>query len=261
MRKYIVFLIFGVVLFSLFTSCQKVIKLELNTSAPQIVIQGNVYDQPGPYTVKISKSVNFDESNVYPPVTGATVIISDNIDNSENLTETSSGTYVTSELMGVPGHSYTLTVKADSQIYIATSTMMNPVEIGSIYFKKNLFGDNLDATIDFTDLGIISNYYRLIYFVNNVQQTDINVTDNKLYEGQTITYSIVPQDTDNKLKTGDDVTIWLEAVDKGVYEYFRTAGRRGGQSASPANPTSNISNGALGYFNACSVRKIASVVP
>jgi hypothetical protein len=68
------------------------------------------------------------------------------------------------------------------------------------------------------------------------------------------------QYNDNKLKAGDEVTIWLESVDKYVYEYFRTEGSEGWQSASPANPTSNISNGALGYFNACSVRTISIIV-
>jgi hypothetical protein len=33
----------------LLTSCQKVIVVDLNASAPQVVIEGNVYDQPGPY--------------------------------------------------------------------------------------------------------------------------------------------------------------------------------------------------------------------
>ena len=63
----------------------------------------------------------------------------------------------------------------------------------------------------------------------------------------------------SKLETGDEIIVWMESIDKGVYEYFRTAGRDGGQSSSPSNPTSNISNGALGYFNACSVR-IKSII-
>jgi hypothetical protein len=58
---------------------------------------------------------------------------------------------------------------------------------------------------------------------------------------------------DSTLSPGDKVTVWLETVDNKVYEYFRTAGDEG-QSASPSNPASNISNGALGYFNACSIR-------
>ena len=261
MKKYLIFQIIVIVLFCLLLSCEKVINLHLETSPSQIVIQGNINDQPGPYIVKISKSVSFDESNVYPAVSGATVIISDNAGNSDTLTEVSSGKYSTSVLQGVPGRIYTLTTKIDGQTYAASSTLPEALEIDSIYVEKTMFGNEKQITIDFTDPANIDNYYRLIEFVNNIQQDQIYVTSDKLYEGKKISYSFMSQDNDNKLETGDKVTIWLECVDKFVYEYFRTADANGGQTASPANPTSNISNGALGYFNACSVRKISIVVP
>jgi hypothetical protein len=259
MKKYKTIIFITIILSLCFSSCEKVIDLKLNTSSSQIVIQGNIYDQAGPYTVRISKSVNFDESNVYPAVIGAMVVISDNAGNSDTLTETSSGIYITSVLQGVPGRSYTLTIKTDGQTYTASSTLPNAVEIDSIYVEKSMFGNEKQITIDFTDPANIDNYYRLIEFINNTQQDQFYSISDKLYQGEEISYSIMSQDNDNKLETGDKVTIWLECVDKFVYEYFRTAGREGGQSASPANPTSNISNGALGYFNACSVCTISII--
>ena len=63
------------------------------------------------------------------------------------------------------------------------------------------------------------------------------------------------------LVAGDSIKVWLECIDHGVFEYFRTANRDGGHSTSPANPVSNITNGALGYFNACSVRKKVFIYP
>lgn len=62
------------------------------------------------------------------------------------------------------------------------------------------------------------------------------------------------------LKTGDSVYVILECIDENVYDYFRTAGGDMSNSASPANPISNISNGALGYFNACTIRSESLVV-
>jgi len=242
-----------------FTSCQKVIDLKLNTSSSQIVIKGNVYDQAGPYTVTLSKSVNFDESNNYPTVTGATAIISDNVGNADTLKETSPGTYVTSTLQGISERTYTLTVIADGQTYKATSTMPDAVEIDSTYFKKSMFGNDKELTIEFKDSANSENYYRVIQYVNDKQQDDFNVTSDKLNDGKTISYSL---QSNNKLNVGDKITVWLECIDKGVYEYFRTASSQGGMSASssPSNPTSNISNGALGYFNACSVRSKTVIV-
>ena len=263
MNKHLTFLVSLVLFLLILSSCKKVVHLNLDTSSPQIVIQGDIYDHQGPYTVQISKSVNFYDSNTYPAVSGATVAISDNEGNSDQLKEASPGIYITSALQGVPGRTYTLLVNIDGQTYTASSTMPDPVEIATIYFQKSLFGNNIYPAISFKDPANINNYYRLIYIINNKQQNDINVTDDKLNAGQIINYVIRPLDTDNKLIAGDVVTIWLESIDNGVYEYFRTAGtgNAGNQSASPANPTSNISNGALGYFNACSVRTLSAIVP
>jgi hypothetical protein len=257
MKLYINTAIVSIVLVIVFTSCQKIIDLDLNSASPQIVIEGNVYDQPGPYLVKISQTVNFDESNVYPPVTGAIVEISDNRGNSEVLIESSSGTYYTSTLQGIVGSTYTLTVTSKGKTYTATSTIPNPVNIDSIYFKKSMFGIEKIVSVNFNDPANFNNYYRLVEFINNKRQTGFNVSDDNLSQGETISYSFMSAGIDNKLGIGDTVTVWLQSIDKGVYEYFRTAGRDDGQSSSPSNPTSNISNGALGYFNACSLRTIS----
>jgi len=242
------------------SSCEKVIQLDLNSSTARIVIQGNVYDRPGPYLVRISKSVNFDQPSDYPPVTGAKVQISDNAGQTEVLTESSSGTYVTAKLRGIPGRTYSLSVQAENEIYQASSFMPYAVNPDSIYFSSSLFSGEKVTIVRFNDPQVFTNYYHLIYFINNIQQKEFYILDDELFQGTTIKYSLYPRDSDIKLVKGDNVTVWLESIDHGVYEYFRTATSDDGQSASPANPVSNISNGALGYFNACSVRKISSTV-
>lgn len=242
------------------TSCEKVVTLQLNDSTPRVVIQGNVYDQTGPFYIKISKSVAFDESNSYPPVTGARVEITDNMNQSEVLTESFDGTYKTSRLRGIPGRNYTLTVKTGSDTYQSIATMPPAVSIDSIYFASSPFSGEKAATVRFSDPPFVVNYYRLVYFVNGVQQKEFYILDDELFQGGTIKYALMPRGSGLKLVKGDNVTVWLESIDKGVYEYFRTSGHENGQSTSPSNPVSNISNGALGFFNACSVRKISSIV-
>lgn len=253
MKKYIALLAFGTLILS---SCQKVIDLKLNTTAAEIVIQGTVYDQPGPFTVTISKTVNFDQSNLYPPVSDAIVSISDNLGITDTLKEISSGTYQTSKITGVPGTTYTLTVNIGDTVYMASSTMPSPIDIDSVYVEKAIFGDGKQVSVMFQDPPNIVNYYRLVEFINNVQQPEFYSMSDKNFDGNMITYSMRSTgDNDIKVQSGDSITIWLECIDKGAYEFFRTAGSQSWQSASPANPISNISNGALGFFSACSVRK------
>jgi len=63
MKRYL----FPVIIFSivLLTSCQKVIDVNLNDSDPHYIIEGNVTDQAGPYTVRISRSINFSDLNTF----------------------------------------------------------------------------------------------------------------------------------------------------------------------------------------------------
>ena len=64
MKKYIAFLVPLVVFLSILSSCKKVVQLNLNSSLPHIVIQGDIYDHVGPYTIQISRSVNFYDPSV-----------------------------------------------------------------------------------------------------------------------------------------------------------------------------------------------------
>lgn len=244
----------------LFTSCQKVIQLDLGSSVPLLVIQGNVYDVAGPYEIRISKTVNFDTPNIYPAVTNAIVTISDNKGNSEELSQSSAGTYVTSTLRGMPGRTYNLTVNVDGKAYTASSYMREGVHIDSVYFRNAIFGRRKLVALKFNNPSGQEYFYRVIHFVNDKQADGFNVFSENTSKVDTISYSFMatnstPTVANPLLVKGDIISVWLECVDKGVFEYFRTANSEGGQNASPANPVSNITNGALGYFSACSVSK------
>ena len=239
----------------LFFSCQKVIQPDLNTTTPQLVIQGNIYDQEGPYTVKISRTVNFDTPNIYPPVNNATVTISDNVGQSEVLSQTIDGTYVTSNLQGVIGHTYSLEVKVDGKTYTSVSTMPEPVDIDSIYFKKSFFGGSKLIAINLINRPNKDNFYQVVHLVNGKQIPGFSVFAENTTELASISYSFMTTGTTPPLVAGDSIEVWLECIDQKVFEYYRTANRDGGRSTSPANPVSNITNGALGYFNACTIRK------
>jgi hypothetical protein len=147
-------------------------------------------------------------------------------------------------------------VKIQDNTFSSSSTMPEPVEINTIY-TENSGMDNKILCVDFLDPENEENYFKLVEYKNGKQITEFYVTSDDLHPGEMITYRIMPMgmDSDGKLESGDLVAIRLETIDKNVYEYFRTAGQDGSQSASPSNPVSNISGNVLGYFNACSATK------
>jgi hypothetical protein len=247
------------------TSCQKVIDVDLNSAAPQIVIEANVSDQPGPDTVLISQTVNFDQTNTFPPVSGARILISDNAGNTDTLSEPAPGTYITSHLQGTPGRTYTIDVSVNGKSYVASSTMPPPVNIDSLTLENLTFGRNSRQVIDvhFKDPAGSANYYRFVEERNGIRLNFIFLIDNRVQEGDNIT-SILFAD-DDTLFSGDIMTVLLERIDKNVYNYFTTAreisNQGGAQLASPTNPPSNFSNGALGCFSAYAVRSKSIIIP
>ena len=266
MRKYRTILFVIVLGLISLTSCQKIIHLDLSSSVPQLVIQGNIYDQAGPFKVTVSKTVNFDALNIYPAVTNATVTISDDAGNSEALSQGIDGSYLTSTIQGIPGRTYKLTVVVDGKTYTASSTMHQATTIDSTYFREAPFGGMKLVAINFINISGTEKYYRVIHFLNGKLATGFSVFSENASKTDTISYSftatIATQAvTQPKLVKGDKIDVWLECLDKGVFDYFRTANSEGGQNASPANPVSNISNGAMGYFNACPVRKAQIIYP
>jgi hypothetical protein len=134
-----------------------------------------------------------------------------------------------------------------------------PVEIDTLYSSKMNGSEMHQINVDFIDPADIKNYYRLVDIVNGKSLGNDLVTSDELSQGKKIEGTLVYDEKD--LKVGDTLTLWLETVDKGVYTYFNTASLSNQDSATPANPVSNISNKALGYFNACAVRKKSIVIP
>ena len=257
--KLYTFLLLNGLLFIL-SSCEKVIDMKFDTSPIQIVIQGNVYDQTGPYEVKISETKNIDEPDDYTTISDAIVEIKDNVGHSEILSKSTDGLYKTTTFRGVVGRTYTLTVTRGDKKYTATSTMYNPVIIDSLYIEKSEFSNHNIVTVDFSDK-VNNNYYRIIELVNNIQKSDFNITYNYLSE-EKMSYSFYNrnQNNNNVIKSGDTITVRVETIDKNIFNYFRTTNSANTQSITPANPISNFDNGALGYFNACSVRSKSVLV-
>jgi hypothetical protein len=261
MRRFTILMLICLYLLFSGTSCTKVVKINLNASAPKLIIEGNISDQTISCLVKLTKSVNFDELNSFPKVSGATVSISDNIGNNYVLIETSPGLYIAPGVNGIPGRTYTLSVTVEGTTYTAVSYMPAPVSIDTISQESFMMGFGSPTKIKYVRLQFhdeknVENYYRFVEEINGRLLTSIHADNDILRDGNIITQEIIHRDS--TLHTGDNVKIYLYAIDRPVFSYLEqlrqaTSGY-GGQTASPANPVSNFTNGALGFFSANAVR-------
>jgi hypothetical protein len=259
MQKLIYKFSYCLVFALLFSSCEKVILIDLNSASPKIVIEAEIYDQSF-CKVKISQTVNFDQPNTFPAVTGASIKLTDNLGNTETLVEASTGNYIGSLLPGTPGRTYTLEITANGKTFNAFSTMPQSVSIDTLLVETltgHISGKVVEAK--YTDPAGNANFYRFVLLVNNIDRKLIVINDDRLLDGELIIQPVPdPGEKVLSFNSGDSIIVQLHSIDKGVYEYFRTlkqleGGGHGGSTA-PANPQSNIDNGALGYFSASAIR-------
>lgn len=243
-----------------FSSCEKVISIDLNNSEPVIVIEAEITTVKEPYLVTVSESKNFDEDNTFKGRPDAIITIKDLTSGvSEILLNRGGGAYQTSVLQGVMGHTYQLTVNLDGKTYAASSTIPpKAVKLEAVYAEYfSLDSKDIFMVPQFTDPVGKGNYYRIRQYVNGevikgsfVRSDD--ATDGLRYNGQ-LFYSTNSKAGNPLIKPGDAMTAELQCVDKAVYDYFRTLRTTIDQdAATPSNPLTNFSGGALGVFNACS---------
>ena len=269
MKGYLLF--FSIILLAVLSilACTKVVDINLNDSAPKIIIEGSISDQPLSCFVKLSKTVNYNELNIFPAVTGSLVTITDNFGNTATLTETTEGIYTAPSFHGVVGRTYTISITAEGKTYTAISIMPDKVTIDTIiqesFFMGSLRGGGIIkyVKIQYLDPAGKNNYYHFVEKINGTINNAILIDNDLLRDGNTITQEIVR--IDPSLQTGDSVIVFLQTIDKGVFDYFAQLSQitdqgYGGQTASPANPISNFNNGALGYFSAYAVRSKAIVI-
>jgi hypothetical protein len=257
----------SIVLLLLLSSCEQVVSIDLNQAAPQVVIEGIVTDQSGPYSVSLTRSGNyFEQSLFFPPVTNALVVLSDDLGAQDTLKEGTPGIYRSSSIFrGTPGRTYALKVETGGQEYDASSTMPHKVAIDSLFAvprRSSSSEPGYDIYLLFKDPPEPGNYYRVNVHVSNpLVATDsidgrrYRLYSDKLINGNEALYKIRARRT---IVPGDTITVDLLSLDKATYDYYLTLNNiltsdRSPTSLSPANPNTNLSNGSLGYFAAYAI--------
>lgn len=251
----------------LFTSCEKVIELDYKGNQSRVVIEGNITNEPGPYFVKISKSIGLSESGDYPAIDNAVVVVSDDFGNSETLAPQGSGVYATNTLQGVEGRTYTLLVEAEGQSYTAQSTMPPHVPFDSIKVGEVTIGGDIEYQLIpvYKDPAVKGNHYRFVLSANDKLENQHLVQNDELRNGLVNTIRLEVNDDDLKLKPGDLITLNMQCVDANVAMFYTTLALMGdsgpGGGTTPSNPPGNISNGSLGVFSAHTVEVKSVTIP
>jgi len=249
------------------SGCEKTIDLTYKTNSSRIVIEGNVSNQSGPYSVRITRSVSLPETGSYPTIDNALVSISDDAGNTETLAPRGNGLYQAAAPAGVEGRAYTLTVRSGDQTYTAQSTLPQRVSFDLIKIESIVSMGETEYNIIpvYTDPVAKGNNYRFVVSVNGKLVNQHFIQNDDVKNGVVNTQRLEINNDDVKLKPGDVVAIQMQCVDTNVALFYKTlalmtdSGPGGGTT--PNNPPANISNGALGIFSAHTIEEKSVTIP
>ena len=253
-----------VFLIVVFCSCQEVINVDLNSASPRLVVEGDITTKPGPYLFKLSRTTNFFDNNIFAPEVGASVIINDNAGSIDTLKEILSGIYVTKKISGTIGNTYNLSIYTQGQKYSASAKMMDTVHIDSLTYTLGT-GKNPQYRLAcaFQDPLGIGNYYAFRTYKNRAILGDVvnnRIVTDKITNGGWFRNTF----RNDAIQLSDTIKVELLSVDKATYDYYNTlrATLNSGSpfSTPPANPVTNLSNGALGFFGAYAVTSRSVVI-
>jgi len=129
---------FLILIVILTVGCKEEFQLESKDYQELMVFEGFITNEPGPYTIKVSKSATINKP-VKIPLTNCEVIIYDDKGYSEVLIETDPGSYITKEdgINGTVRNKYKISITTPDNNKYETEfqEMLEPVGIDSLYAK------------------------------------------------------------------------------------------------------------------------------
>ncbi|HEY8402442.1 MAG TPA: DUF4249 domain-containing protein [Cytophagaceae bacterium] len=240
------------------TSCDEVIDFDLHEGQQRVMVEGLIVnDQPA--VVKLSRTTSFYSSSPTPKITDATVIITDNTGAVDTLTHEGDGVYKGDNIVGVFDRTYVLKVIDRGVEYTSQSKLPRINEIDSIVYeyrdRQGFFSDSgYYVTFYAKDPPGEKNYYLGKYYKNNGLITQNNFF--YLYSDELIEENTsIPVEFETVYYKGDVAKMEFFSLTKEAYDFYlkmiSNLNNDGGfYSTPPANVKGNISNGALGLFQA-----------
>lgn len=250
------------------SSCESVIEIDLDYMKPSLVIEGVINDIDNQCIIKLSKTTDYFNRKTNPTVSGAVILLTDNSGSVVKFTETEPGIYLGESVQAKSSMNYTLSILTEGDEYVANATIPQRVNIDSLtcnYNPVSIFYEvGYVVSCHFYDPEEARNFYRLkTYNINDKTKAKISkeLYNDDVYNGNNVELWW----SNDVYQQNDTVVVELYSLDENTYEYYKTlfpisGGAEMMSFTTPANPTTNISNGALGYFGAYTVSRDTLII-
>jgi hypothetical protein len=246
--------IFAFIICFALCSCEELIDVNLNDANPRYVIEADLTDLTNDQIINVSQTVAFNEPVRNKPINNAAVVVTDDKGTIYNFNSTGNGAYKAT-FKPKPNTRYDLRVTIDEEVFESSSYMNAYVDVDSLGIMEDvIFSDTVySVTLKFVDPIDQPNYYKYNISVNGSDFKFSRVFSDKFNDGLYVTHQV--SDNNNDILIGDSIVVRRQIVDKPVFNYWNEVLSINPGSAAPANPTSNITNDALGFFSVSSAKK------
>ncbi len=125
-------------------SCEDEVQLNLRDAPPVLVVDAWINDIPEDQVIRLTMTQPYFESSLPDGVTGASVVVTDDLGNSYVFEEDQPGVYVwpyEGSVLGEVGRDYQLTINTGEDVYTASSRMNRVPAVDSVVFTYREDGD------------------------------------------------------------------------------------------------------------------------
>lgn len=275
-RKRILLNIVSGILLLLAASCTEVIDIELDPSQVRLVVDGTITTDPGPHQIKLTSSADYFHNELPPAISGATVWLVTN-DSVIQLVEQSAanGIYETpTGFQGEKGKEYQLKIHLAEAL--GDNTDFTAIDkIPATDFTIDSIGLEYEPTWEFWSVNLFAfepptkDFYKADILINGRMMTDTAnrsfVTDDRFINGNYSNGATMLYLRGTEVNVGDTITLILSSITENYFNFFIELQSESGISTPlfsgpPANISTNIEPGGLGYFSARSVEMCSRVV-
>lgn len=275
MKQYLKIIFLGLMISVV--SCTDVVEVDVPAAAPRLVIEASLDWEKGTLgneqTIKLSESVPYFDELINNEVTGASVKVTNDDDNTEFVfVDQNDGTYTTDAFLPIIGQSYTLEVIYNGEVYIAQETLVPVVDIAEVNqsIEDGFDDEALEVNVLFDDPIDEENFYLFRFQeAQDLLPELLDISDEFTNGNQMKVFYEREEDDDinqEELQPGDVVSISFYGISERYFNYIRLLIEQYGSVGDPfstlpaplrgncTNPT-NPDNYAFGYFRLTQVVK------
>lgn len=257
MKKIYLFL-----MLSLIVSCEEVVEVQVEESAPRLVIEASLLWnqdlQENVQTIKLTTTAPYFQEEI-PPAVGALVSVATATGEEYIFREVQDGIYRNDEIPPLLDIKHELIIEYKNEIYTAIEELVPVPQLDYVEQDIGGFsGDEFEFKVYYRDPADFKNYYLFRYFN---EQISLQIYEDEFTNGnQTFAFF-----SDEDAKPGNLVGFEIQGISRGFYEYlFILRSQSGSSSGGPFQTqpsivrgnivnSTNPENFAFGYFRLSAV--------